>query len=129
MTNLNPGYSNFTNGQDAILQLYPDPMDNAEMPGGKMSLENNLVNNGVEITVLPNPVTDVMSIAVINDDEGDVLCSIIDLNGKVLKTFPFVKKPGMLVKELPVDDIPDGFYLANIKTDNKNLTTKFIVQR
>ncbi|MDT8309551.1 MAG: C10 family peptidase [Bacteroidales bacterium] len=129
MTNLNPGYSNYTNGQDAILQLYPDPMDNAEMPGGKISLENNLVNRGVEITVLPNPVTDVMSIAVINDDEGDALCSIIDLNGRVLKTFPFVKISGMHLNEVPVDDIPDGLYLVTVKTDNKNLTTKCIVQR
>lgn len=67
-----------------------------------------------ELTVYPNPASEHISVQDPNDAVGYV--AVINLVGKKVKEFDFVKDEPM-----PIGDLPKGMYLVQIQDRNRQI--------
>lgn len=80
------------------------------------------MNNNSYISISPNPFTIQTTIS-FNDEQIKTILRIIDLSGKVIKTYSFTGK------QLTIErgEMMSGIYFVQIISENKNVTTKKIV--
>lgn len=77
------------------------------------------------MTVLPNPVSESLQIALQFEKVTDATITIADLNGRVIR---FDNREGLSneILRYPVSALPSGSYLVRIATANGTLTKKFV---
>ena len=87
------------------------------------------INNTLKLTDLnisPNPSKGNVNIS-FNSAEGDIELQVMDVNGKLLKTYS-EKSTGFLNTSLDLSSLPKGTVLINIIQDGKSYTEKVILQ-
>ena len=77
--------------------------------------------NSIEVSLYPNPVSDVLKISGINNSD----VSITDLSGKVLKTI----KHSAISETVDVSNFSTGTYMVRISNQQNTLVKKFTVVR
>lgn len=126
MTSLRPGSHNYTNGQDAIVDCYPDSTKAIEGAGeGAKRISDN-----DEIQIMPNPVTDgALTLAMINDYTGDVVVTITNVAGQVFDRFIISKESEWSKTELNLGYLTNGFYMMHLEAGQETYRKKFLVSR
>ena len=95
--------------------------------------EEAIINNATDIksvdvksiegiTLWPNPVENFLNIQIENNSKGNVMISILSLDGKVL----FNKIISDIMSEIDLSFLNNGIYLIKVKTDNKVICKKII---
>jgi hypothetical protein len=126
MDNLTPGYYNFTNGQDAIIDNYPD--NTAKSAGdGSSRVNQAFIPEGEEFNLMPNPSNGKFKLALINQWEGDINCSIMDASGRLIKTFNINKDSEWLVEEMDLMNLGSGIYMLSLSNGSERIHRKFII--
>ncbi|MFO7722525.1 MAG: thiol protease/hemagglutinin PrtT [Bacteroidales bacterium] len=124
LTSLRPGNYNFSNGQDAILDCYPDTTTKFEVigEGGMRSLMD-----GDEVQLVPNPVTDgKVQLTLMNDYTGPVVVTVTGLTGRQYDRFLINKETEWSVDELPLPHLKSGFYIMVIEMGNQVIIRRFL---
>jgi hypothetical protein len=127
LTSLRPGNYNFTNGQDAILDCYPDTLSKFDVigEGGMRTLMD-----GDVIQLMPNPVTDgKIQLSIMNDYTGPVMITIAGVTGQQYGRFVINKETTWSVDELQLPDLTGGFYIMVIEMGNQVVTRRFLSGR
>ena len=79
------------------------------------------------IQLYPNPAPDVLHLLVSNADYQDLSVRILQTgSGKVYKTIQFGKSFGLVHQSIDIHDLPDGYYLVEIRQGNKKVVKKIV---
>jgi hypothetical protein len=87
----------------------------------------NLTQNENDVTVFPNPVKDVLQLAVPSSKREEATLSIYDVSGALLRTTKAGLTEGINVLQVDASFWKAGTYMVNITTDSRNVWKKFIV--
>lgn len=82
---------------------------------------------GAEIRVFPNPVKDVLQLAIEAQRSGQLELSLLSVEGKLLRRQSNQIHTGFNRTQLNVSDLPAGMYLLRISTAGEVATQKIIV--
>jgi FG-GAP-like repeat/Secretion system C-terminal sorting domain/IPT/TIG domain len=77
-----------------------------------------------ELTLHPDPVTDILQIKMPLQSDSHVEVNIFDITGKKMKTM--VIRGSNTTINLPVADLPSGSYVLSLQTSKRVITKKFI---
>ena len=97
------------------------------------SFENTTVNTrpvlaeDAKFTVLPNPVSDLATLRLDNEWSGDVIITVSNKLGQVVKAYKTQKTSGAWNYELSVRTLPDGMYQVGI-SNGSEMTVQSIVK-
>ena len=81
--------------------------------------------NPLDITLFPNPATSVLNIELNTTKlEGQVSMQVIDMTGKVIKTFV---QDGSTLNAVDISDLTNGQYMLSIKNDKYIIGKRFSV--
>ncbi len=126
MTSLKPGGYNFTNGQDAIVDAYPDSTTKFDNygEGGMRSL-----SEGEQVQLNPNPSTDgIIQLLILADYTGDVTIDILDAAGALRNQFVLVKNTEWTEDKLDLSHLGSGFYLVKVQMGSQTLIRKLLIR-
>ena len=79
------------------------------------------------MTVFPNPAKDMLNIALTAENPKDVNLSLLTIDGRVMME----RKANVLGNghfELNVSQLPAGFYLVKVATEEGVMVTKVVVE-
>jgi hypothetical protein len=86
------------------------------------------VNGGnstkVALDVYPNPVTDRLRLQVSHPAEGMVTIQVVNMTGRVQKTFSFNRNRGQSQHEVYLGDLPRGIYFIRVQASDWTETRK-----
>lgn len=86
----------------------------------------NIVYNSTNLTIGPNPANDLLSIQLKEDDETINMVRLLSINGKVAQQRA---NPGFTSKfQLPVNNLPSGMYVVQVLCNDRNYTSKVLIQ-
>jgi len=74
----------------------------------------------------PNPVNDAINISLIGMRSSRIQLSVVDLNGRVVKSTSNAITNGNNRYSLPVNDLESGMYLLRISDDNNVISRRFV---
>jgi hypothetical protein len=111
-----PYKKSFSNGDTIIIPPYSM---NYIVLAGKEETTGIQHNLNHSIQIYPNPVTDKIHI---KSDKNIMGYSIYDLSGKCVKRWNYP------IKTIDIHQLNEGYYLLQLKTDNKTVTKSFIKQ-
>ncbi len=78
------------------------------------------------VTISPNPANNVLNITSGDFVKGEVLVTIMDLNGATIKSFK-KNNEGTLNIPVSVEDMPNGAYIVKLKSSAVQHVQKFVV--
>jgi hypothetical protein len=126
LTSLRPGNSNYTNGQDAIFEAYPDTTKKSDGFGdGRMFLDGD-----AEMLLSPNPVAEGRTeLSLINSFSGTVYITVRNLSGQIVARFSVVKHDEWSRTDLDLSHLNAGFYLLSAEFGSRTLNQRLVVAR
>lgn len=126
MTSLVPGGNNFTNGQDAIIDAYPDSTTKFDVFGeGGM----RYISEGEQVQINPNPSADGMvNLVLLNGYTGEVQISVTDIKGSLKDRFTLSKQSEWTTERLNLAHLGSGFYLVILRMGNQSAVCKLLIQ-
>lgn len=74
----------------------------------------------------PNPVSEEINLSLIGSRSNRLQLSVIDLNGRVVKSSSNAIAKGNNRYSLPVNDLESGMYLLRISNDNNEISRRFV---
>jgi hypothetical protein len=80
------------------------------------------------LQIYPNPATSSTRIRILNPGQGDVILSILTMDGRVVKEVSFTRKGKALEREITLQGIRPGVYLVIADTDQERLSQKLVVR-
>lgn len=84
-----------------------------------------IANNG-QLTLFPNPVHTLASLRLNNDWNGDVLVSILDINGKLISNRLLRKTGQEMIHDLDLENLNVGSYILTLTSKDQKISTSFI---
>ncbi len=78
------------------------------------------------ISVMPNPVQNILSITYTSPDDEQLLLNVFEMNGKAILAKKVVAVKGINKYELPFTNMSSAIYLLQIKGNNSRNTTRII---
>ena len=94
---------------------------------GANSLVPSTRSTSDQVILYPNPVFDNLNVEYWSTRTGKISIELLDLNGKVLRSFFEGKHQGKQTYNLIID-LPCGYYLCRIISANKSITKPFLIQ-
>jgi len=86
------------------------------------------INSNIELKAYPNPTGDMLNVNVALTNPSDITLEILDLSGKLVQTDKFQNvKTGTIV--LTTEQLSNGVYLLNVRSDEGIRTEKIMIQR
>jgi hypothetical protein len=85
--------------------------------------ENSLAD---KINIYPNPVLDIATLEIQNEKETSAIISLLDMNGKVLKSSTLAMHAGLTPVYFDMKDVVRGFYIFQILMDGEVAGKKII---
>ncbi|MEI9946802.1 MAG: T9SS type A sorting domain-containing protein [Chitinophagaceae bacterium] len=79
-----------------------------------------------KIHIYPNPVIDQVTLKINNSYSGKLQAKVIDLSGKIIKTFDYSKSNTLFQQVLSLKELPVGQYIIELKGDNYSSSVPFI---
>lgn len=86
-------------------------------------------HSSVEVSVFPNPCTEVINVKFETKEEGESEINVIDSRGNRIVKMLKSTEVGPNSVSVPVIDLPSGLYFVQVKNKNQSKTQKFIVMR
>jgi hypothetical protein len=84
--------------------------------------------NSLNIVVFPNPTKEIASISFNLNKRSDVVISIYDLSGNVVKTIPYKNQDaGNHSVSININDLSAGTYIAAMESNGVKNTAKFVI--
>ena len=102
---------------------------NAPAGGFLGLLSSSLEDTNQSLILYPNPVQSQLTIKLNSADKGSVPAQIIDINGRIVKSFIVDKMDHIIEQEVNVNELNPGVYYLRIKTSEKLINTPFKVVR
>lgn len=99
--------------------------------GGSATLDTDTDTEMVEaegISLYPNPVVDVFNLTVSDAYRGDLNVTVIDVNGRILKTATYDKADDQLKVDMNVGTLPSGVYRLRLIEGDAQKVQSFIKQ-
>ena len=85
---------------------------------------------GEEVLISPNPSSEKVQISVNTKDSNPLTVLIQDLTGKTLRSMTNANLgKGVIQFDFDVKEYPNGIYLVLIKSENKTISRKLIIQK
>lgn len=84
-----------------------------------------LNSGGIDAEVRPNPAKQAVEIAVGSTIKGDLILSLIDIQGRTISTKTY---NGNNTINLDVSNLPAGMYMVRIENNSKSIVKKLIVE-
>ena len=83
------------------------------------------ISKDIELNIYPNPTSDYIKVSSKLTDNNDVKLTLIDLNGKIIKT---INKENVSIfnETININNLPTGIYNLIIQVDNKIYSKKII---
>ena len=86
-------------------------------------------NSGLQdVSIYPNPATDMINVALSSENDQNVCFRIIDMTGKVVMAESANHSAGSSTYQFSVNNLAKGFYFMNIETNSGKTIRKFIVE-
>ena len=86
-------------------------------------------NSGLQdVSIYPNPATDMINVALSSENDQNVNFKIIDMTGKVIMAESANHSAGSSTYQFSVNNLAKGFYFMNIETNSGKTIRKFIVE-
>jgi len=112
-----------------------NPLSENELTyNGDLSKLSQQISSGINsipyhstFTLFPNPVKQIVSLKINNFYQGSVPVEIISFGGKLLQTFTLNKTGFIDDSTIPIDNLPKGIYLVNIRFGAMTETQKLII--
>ena len=79
-----------------------------------------------DLIVFPNPATDQLSISLDSRISGSTFVSIVDLNGRLLRTLSTTFNKGTNKLVIPVNELAEGMYSIRIENGGSSITHRFV---
>ncbi len=91
----------------------------------------NSANNtsSAALVINPNIINDVLNLNYESKIQGSITVSIYSTNGKMVKSFNTEVTKGVNRIACDLNDIANGSYICNLKSERKNIAKSFIVNR
>lgn len=80
--------------------------------------KTELVLDREELNITPNPINDAFTLQLNNEKKGPIKIQVIDMNGKVIKTFKFEKGQSRFTSVLRLNNILTGNYIIQVQIGN-----------
>jgi hypothetical protein len=80
-----------------------------------------------QVTVYPNPVTDILNISFDLNKSAATKIEIIDLSGKQVLVLNNEISNGLVTKQINTADFKSGIYIVKTQTENETITKKISV--
>lgn len=87
--------------------------------------ENSGLSN---LNYSPNPASDFVNITFETPEVQNIVCKIIDMNGRVVLTQSFNHNGGAFTETLNVSSLASGIYILNVETNSGKAGGKIIIQ-
>lgn len=87
--------------------------------------ENSGLSN---LNYSPNPASDFVNITFETPEAQNIVCKIIDMNGRVVLTQSFNHNGGAFTETLNVSSLASGIYILNVETNSGKAGGKIIIQ-
>lgn len=87
--------------------------------------ENSGLSN---LNYSPNPASDFVNITFETPEVQNIVCKIIDMNGRVVLTQSFNHNGGAFAETLNVSSLVSGIYILNVETNSGKAGGKIIIQ-
>lgn len=87
--------------------------------------ENSGLSN---LNYSPNPASDFVNITFETPEVQNIVCKIIDMNGRVVLTQSFKHNGGAFIETLNVSSLASGIYILNVETNSGKAGGKIIIQ-
>lgn len=87
--------------------------------------ENSGLSN---LNYSPNPASDFVNITFETPEVQNIVCKIIDVNGRVVLTQSFNHNGGAFTETLNVSSLASGIYILNVETNSGKAGGKIIIQ-
>ena len=87
--------------------------------------ENSGLSN---LNYSPNPASDFVNITFETPEAQNIVCKIIDMNGRVVLTQSFNHNGGAFAETLNVSSLASGIYILNVETNSGKAGGKIIIQ-
>ncbi|MCG8696747.1 MAG: T9SS type A sorting domain-containing protein [Bacteroidales bacterium] len=84
------------------------------------SVEGEIKTSNVELTLYPNPVSDMVTIMLNNNDASMV--SVISMTGQVVKNTKYFEGE----TSVDVSDLPTGMYIVQVQNEHETIQQRFI---
>lgn len=114
----NLGTVNNSNGTRSVTAISCAKMNEA-------AFEPNLK---IEIAVYPNPTSGLVHFNLSNVTEKNIVVSLFDINGRLLKTSTFYSSEEQILQEMDISHLSNGAYILKFNSDNQEFTKQIIKQ-
>ncbi|MBO7492111.1 MAG: C10 family peptidase [Bacteroidales bacterium] len=85
-------------------------------------------DNNMEVSVYPNPANTYVNVSVTADEAQTIYATIVDMAGKTVATDQFSYNGGEQVFQIQTNNLSEGIYFLNLKSQNGQRTQKLIIQ-
>ena len=82
---------------------------------------------GVELSVFPNPASDVLTVSVITDRTDRMEMRLVSVDGREVMRSD-VQIAGSRILSVDVNNVPAGFYFLELRSDSGVLTQKVVIE-
>lgn len=79
-----------------------------------------------QLNIYPNPVQDVLNVQFEKEEADNVLCEIVDMNGKCIQRVSYSHEGGLFEQNIHLSHIASGIYFLRITTQEGSTIQKFI---
>lgn len=120
----NPFINDFLEGPDAMIDSFPDegvvyrfvPKITGNVQEGALS----------SVQLYPNPVGNVLTLAVALSETSNTTVSVMDITGKIVYEENHKLMSGLQNLRIPVSSLPSGIYTVAMKNDKNQVFRKFV---
>ncbi|MBO4488271.1 MAG: C10 family peptidase [Bacteroidales bacterium] len=84
--------------------------------------------DNMEVSVYPNPANTFVNVSVTADEAQTIYATIVDMAGKTVATDQFNYNGGEQVFQIQTNNLSEGIYFLNLKSQNGQRTQKLIIQ-
>lgn len=117
----------FSNGKPDSISTYTYAGDISQLYQEiQVGISSRPIKSSIEI--YPNPVNKSYHLKISNDYQGNIPVKMVNLDGKVVKSFNLKKSASSLDSEIGVDGIAKGTYYLSIKLGEKAEFIKLLIQ-
>jgi len=114
-------YTNTTSDHGPVIARF-------ELKEGDLGTDDFGTNNQYAVKTFPNPVTDVLNVAVRNNSEENLKLRIYDLNGRLVEN-PIEFTGGQNTTAIPIKNLRTGIYIYTLTKNNKVVFKDKIIKK
>lgn len=112
--------------EDAGDNVYKNSLQLTPFTGSATAVPLNSTTE-TSFLLFPNPAREEFTISFNQQDASIIKISLMDINGRVVRSFEKKSEAGVVNETYPLHDLPAGLYFVKVNTGKKTLTRKFVI--